>query len=384
MLESYALEDVFLDALDNISEAFVIYDKDGYLTTCNNKFRELYGYSKEQTKAGVHYRELGALDMVLDNVVVGDEFGSGEEYLKRKNEYRKKLKGSFIVQMKDGRWLKTTDRRLSKGGFVSVQSDITDLKRNEELLIQAKENAELANRAKSEFIANMSHELRTPLNAIIGFSSLLSAEVYGSHSDVRYQEYSADVGNAGSHLLTLINELLDLAKIETGDIQLDETSTDIAQITKSCQTMIAARAMERNINVSTKIIPADLSLLADPIKLKQILVNLVGNAVKFSHDGGRVEIEWLQQNGQVSLKVTDEGVGIEQEFLPHIYQPFRRSRIAQNLQCEGTGLGLTLVKRFSDAHEADLSLESKANEGTTVTIIFQAYRTEKYAEEIAS
>ncbi|OUR75665.1 hypothetical protein A9Q83_16835 [Alphaproteobacteria bacterium 46_93_T64] len=384
MLRSFEHKDVLMDALDNISEAFVIYDKSGYLVTCNEKFRELYGYSTEQTRAGVHFRELGELDMTLGNVVLGDEYGSGDEYLRRKDEYRKTLKGSFIVKMTDGRWIKTTDRRLSSGGFVSVQSDITDLKLNEQLLLQAKENAELANRAKSEFMANMSHELRTPLNAIIGFSSLLSSEVYGAHSDSRYKEYAGDVQNAGSHLLTLINELLDLAKIETGDIQLDEKQTDIVQLTQSCKTMVSARAMERNIKITTHIASSDLCLMADPIRLKQILVNLLGNAVKFSHPNGEVEVTWRMIGGQIELTVKDDGVGIEQEFLPHLYQPFRRSRIAQNLQYEGTGLGLTLVKRFSDAHDAELILKSKANEGTKVRLIFPSHRTVKFNEEIAS
>jgi len=383
MPESTAFEGILLDALDNISEAFVIYDKDGYLVTCNAKFRELYSYTEENTHPGVHFLELGKLDLEKGNIVVGDEFGSDEEYLKRKSDYRETLKGSFIVQMMDGRWIKTTDRPLTDGGFVSVQSDITEIKRNEAQLLRAKENAELANRAKSDFIANMSHELRTPLNAIIGFSSLLTSEVYGLHSDPRYKEYAADVEGAGSHLLSLINELLDLAKIESGDFHIEPQETDVAQVTGSCKTMLSARASERNIRLHTSINPPDMALMVDPIRLKQILVNLAGNAVKFSHPGGQVSIEWTYEKGRAVLTVTDEGVGIEKEFMPYLFHAFKRSRIAKNLHCEGTGLGLALVKRFSDAHNARLTVDSIANKGTTVRLAFPVERNIHQQTEIA-
>ncbi len=384
MRESLEFTDVLLDALDNISEAFVIYDKDGFLVTCNDKFRVLYGYTDAEAKPGVHFQQLGEIDVSRGNVSIGDEFGSDDEYLTRKKEYRRTLEGSFIVQLKDGRWIKTTDRRTSNGGFVSIQSDITEMKAKEMLLLQAKEHAELANRAKSDFMANMSHELRTPLNAIIGFSSLLASEVYGAHSDERYKEYAADIEGAGAHLLSLINELLDLAKIEAGTIQLNEQKTDLYQITQSCRTMVTSRASQRNVRVSTSITPSDLYIMADPIRLKQIMVNLAGNAVKFSNPGGKVEINWSCEKGQIVLEVKDDGVGIEQEFIPELFQPFKRSRIAQNLKCEGTGLGLTLVKRFCDAHGADIAVSSMANKGTTVRVVFPASKTMMAHQDIAS
>jgi len=384
MRESLEFKEILLDALDNISEAFVIYDKDGFLVTCNDKFRLLYGYTEQEVAPGTHFTTLGEIDINRGNVVVGDEYGSDEEYLQRKQDYRKSLKGSFVVKLNDGRWIKTTDRPTSNGGFVSIQSDITEMKEREALLLQAKEHAELANRAKSDFMANMSHELRTPLNAIIGFSSLLASEVYGEHTDSRYKEYSSDIEGAGAHLLSLINELLDLAKIEAGTIQLNEQTTDLYQITQSCRTMLTARASQRNIWVTSSITPQNLRLMADPIRLKQILVNLASNAVKFSNPGGKVSIDWSLEGQNIILTVKDDGVGMESEFIPHLFQPFKRSQIAQNLKCEGTGLGLTLVKRFSDAHGAEVEVQSSPNEGTSVRVEFPEYRIIHEPQVVAS
>lgn len=384
MQESLEFKDILLDALDNISEAFVIYDKDGFLVTCNDKFRKLYGYTEQEAAPGIHFRALGEIDINHGNVVIGDEYGSDEEYIQRKQDYRKSLKGSFVVKLNDGRWIKTTDRPTSNGGFVSIQSDITEMKERETLLLQAKELAELANRAKSDFMANMSHELRTPLNAIIGFSSLLASEVYGEHTDSRYKEYASDIEGAGAHLLSLINELLDLAKIEAGTIQLNEQTTDLYQITQSCRTMLTARASQRNIWVTSSITPQHLRLMADPIRLKQILVNLASNAVKFSNPGGKVSIDWSLDGQNIILSVKDDGVGMEPEFIPHLFEPFKRSQIAQNLKCEGTGLGLTLVKRFSDAHGAKVEFQSNPNEGTTVRVKFPEYRIIHTPQVVAS
>ena len=190
------------------------YDADGRLVTCNRNFRELYGYSEEEARPGVHFAELGRIDVARGQVVVGDEYGGGDDYLQRKAEYRRKLEGSFIVQLKDGRWLKTTDRRMSGGGFVSVQVDITEIKGKEEAFRKAMEEAEAATRSKSEFLANISHDLRTPLNAILGFSEMILGEVSGPFENGTYRGYLENIHKGGQLLLSIVNDILDTVRAD--------------------------------------------------------------------------------------------------------------------------------------------------------------------------
>jgi len=375
MGQQLELKGIFMDALENISDAYVIYDRDGNLVRCNKQFRALYKYTKKEASFGVHFSTLSRLDQERNTIQCRNNKTASSNYLSRKNGLYKKKNFTDIVQLNDNRWIKITDSPLNSGGVISIQSDITDLKKNEVLLKEAKQQAEVSDKAKSEFMANMSHELRTPLNAIIGFSSLLGAEIYGSHSDPRYKEYARDIEGAGEHLLNLINEILDLAKIENGSVTLDEQNVNIMELCKSSKTMVDTRAKERNIKVDIIVTPQDLTLSADPIRLKQILVNLMSNAIKFSHSNSRVSVTWKIENGKVSLSVQDSGVGIEQEFLPHLYEPFQRSKLARDRNSEGTGLGLTLVKRFSDAHDAKLIAASKLGVGTTFEVEFPKFRT---------
>ncbi|MBL4741134.1 MAG: PAS-domain containing protein [Sneathiella sp.] len=369
------LEDIFLDALENIPEAYVIYDKNGKLVRCNDKFRALYNYTKKEASFGVHFSTLNGLDLERGTIKFQDGETATTRFLPVKNGRFQKKSSPTIFQLSDDRWIKITDSALNSGGVISIQSDVTELKKNEILLKEAKQQAEISDRAKSEFMANMSHELRTPLNAIIGFSSLLGSEIYGPHSNPRYKEYAHDIEGAGEHLLSLINEILDLAKIETGSMSLNERKVNIRQLCKSCKTMVDTRASERNIKIDINISPPSLSLYADPIRLKQILVNLVSNAVKFSQKDSRVSITWKIEKEKVSLIVQDSGIGIEQEFLPHLYEPFQRSKLSKDIKSEGTGLGLTLVKRFSDAHDAKLIVTSKPGKGTIFKVEFPKFRS---------
>jgi len=266
----------------------------------------------------------------------------------------------------------------ASGRVVSVKGstvDVSKLKRAEEGLRRAKEEAEYANRAKSEFLANMSHELRTPLNAVIGFGSLLSQQVYGTHSDDRYREYAEDICASGQHLLDLINDILDVARIEAGSMDLEEYELDLAGINATCLKLVGGRATKANLTINTHVEPEDLRLYGDGRRIKQIVINLLSNSVKFTPAGGSILVRWRLDGERTVLDVVDTGVGIDEKVLPRLFEPFSRGEDSLTREHEGTGLGLSLVRKLTLLHEGEVSVKSKPGAGTTVSVTFPARRT---------
>ncbi len=234
------------------------------------------------------------------------------------------------------------------------------------LLVEAKAKAEIANRTKTEFLANMSHELRTPLNAIMGFSELLKGQMLGPVGNPTYVEYARDIHQSASHLLQIINDILDLSKVEAGKIELDERAVDLHALVTASLRLIGERAGEAGVQVSNEV-PADLPrLFADERLLKQILVNLLSNSVKFTPSGGTVKVQaWREPNGVMALAVADTGIGIAADDLPKVMEPFRQADAALSRKYEGTGLGLPLVKSFIELHRGVFELKSQVGAGTT-------------------
>jgi two-component system cell cycle sensor histidine kinase PleC len=362
---------IFAEALEAVSEAIVIYDADGRLVTCNRNFRELYGYSEEEARPGVHFAELGKIDVARGQVVVGDEYGGGDAYLQRKAEYRRNLEGSFIVQLKDGRWLKTTDRPMSGGGFVSVQVDVTEIKHREEVFRNAMEQAEAAARSKSEFLANISHDLRTPLNAILGFSEMILGEVSGPFENETYRGYLENIHKGGELLLSIVNDILDTAKLDSGKYSLRPERFDPIELAEEVVATFTPISLEKDLRISVTAPPDGIpTIVTDQRALVQIMNNLVSNACKHTDSGGSIDLRWrLSEDQHLEFSVTDNGVGMPAELVAKIGEPFLADGSATALRGErGTGLGFYICTKLIELLGGTLSVDSTPGKGTTVAL----------------
>ncbi|MBL8586155.1 MAG: HAMP domain-containing histidine kinase, partial [Bradyrhizobiaceae bacterium] len=245
----------------------------------------------------------------------------------------------------------------------------------------ARQRAEAANIAKSRFLAQMSHELRTPLNAILGFSEIMKNEVLGRHTIPVYREYAADIHNSGVHLLGLINEILDLSRIEAGRYELSETMLGLAQTMEECHRLLKLRARKRGIIVFEFFEPNMPKLWADERGVRQVCLNLLSNAIKFTPQGGKIwlKVGWTNAGGQY-LSVRDTGPGIPEEEIPIVLDPFGQGSNAIKSAEQGAGLGLPIVKSIVDLHGGTFRLNSTVGEGTEVIVTFPPERVIPAAE----
>jgi signal transduction histidine kinase len=234
---------------------------------------------------------------------------------------------------------------------------------------EALEESMRANRSKSEFLATMSHELRTPLNAIIGFSDIIRRELFGPKGIERYPDYANDIHESGSHLLAIINDILDLAKAESGKLELNEMDVDAAEILESCVRMCHGRAEAGKVELVFLGGQNEVRVLADPRFLQQIVVNLLSNAIKFTPEGGRVRLDVSETPEKgVSFAIADTGIGIAPENIQRVLRPFEQVETSLSRRHGGTGLGLPYAKRLTDLHGGELLIESELERGTTVTV----------------
>ncbi len=260
-------------------------------------------------------------------------------------------------------------------GYRGTAEDMTALRQREEALIMAKESAELANRSKTEVLTNMSHELRTPLTAVIGFSEVMERELFGPLGSLRYQDYATDIKESAQHLLALINDILDVAKIEAGAHELCEEEIDLGETVRAVERLVSERANRAGLTLAVATAEKLPQIKADGRKLKQALLNLMSNAIKFTPEGGRVGLHVRQDtDGSFIIEVSDTGIGIAPEDIPRVFAPFEQvdSRISR--QFEGTGLGLPLSDGFVRLHGGRLTLESTVGEGTRAIIRLPAER----------
>jgi len=269
----------------------------------------------------------------------------------------------------DGRWLRLSRSGTADSGFVIIASDITALKEREAALKEAKDEAEAANRAKSEFLANMSHELRTPLNAVIGFSEIIAGEMLGPVGQPKYKNFAADVVKSGRHLLELINDILDTAKLEAGKTTIHLEPTSIFNIVDDSIRMIRDQATAGEVELTSSFEEGVPLIDADATRLRQIVLNLLSNAVKFTPAGGKIAVTVRHGAEKVFIAVSDTGIGMDALDIPKALEPFGQvdSSIARKYQ--GTGLGLPLSKLLTELHGGHLSIESERGRGTTVTVV---------------
>lgn len=247
--------------------------------------------------------------------------------------------------------------------------DISLRKAQEDELTRARDEAESASRAKTQFLANMSHELRTPLNAVIGFSEILNRELFGALGEQRYRDYARMIHESGEHLLHVVNDILDMSKIEAGKLKLVKEPFDVTSLIASCTEVMRHAADAKRLSLVTDVEPVMLELVADKRACKQMLLNVISNAIKFTDPGGSVRVTAREENGMVELIVADNGIGIAEQDLPKLGNPFVQADNAYNRSHDGAGLGLSVVKGLARLHGGRLEIASKLGQGTTTTIL---------------
>ncbi|WP_374377265.1 sensor histidine kinase [Dongia sp.] len=358
--------------LNSVDAAITVYDPAGRLLRANKGAERLSGFTAAELLQPQTWRHIlpeNEFDRV-DAIVSGrraDEYPIiNENHWVAKSGERRLLRWSNVA-------LKDTRGRISL--LVCIGFDITAQRQFEADLIMAKNEAELANRAKSEFLANMSHELRTPLNAILGFSEIIRDQRLTDDLST-FRRYATDIHDSGQLLLQLINDILDMAKLESGRIDLEEREIDLPAIISIAHRLVERKAIDGHVDIVVDVAPNLPPLLGGERALKQITLNLLSNAVKFTPAGGRATVSAkLNDSGGIEISVSDTGIGIPEASLEKLFQPFYQVDAKISRRYGGTGLGLAITKKLVDAHGAQIAVTSAPDKGTRVTVSFPPSRT---------
>ncbi|WP_332658585.1 PAS domain-containing sensor histidine kinase [Brevundimonas sp.] len=385
--QAQAAESRLRDGIESVSDAFVLFDKHGRLILSNQAFQDAFGFEEGVVRRGAYKQDLNriaALAITSDQPAAGGRAGARE------------------IELNDGRWLQLVERFTSDGGSVVTAADITAIKRKEAERQRATERlhvtiteledreerlsllarkyevamtrAEAANQAKSEFLANMSHELRTPLNAINGFSEIMAGEMFGPLGDARYKGYAADILKSGQHLLSLINDILDMAKIEAGKLTLHYEKVSLKEVVEDATRLMRGKIQEAGLNLLVDA-PEMPEIDADYRGLKQVVLNLISNAVKFTPEGGDIVVALSREDDdRVRVAVTDTGIGIAEKDLDRLARPFEQVEGQHSKTTQGTGLGLALTKSLIELHGGELTIASEPGRGTTVGFVLPIQR----------
>lgn len=350
--------------MEQSRDGIVILDSDGSVFEANPRFAEMIGYTLEEVHKlhvwdwDAHYTR----EQVTEMFKRADNKGILHETLHRRKD------GTLIDVEINASAAIFGDRKLS---FCACR-DITERKRSEEEILNAKLVAETANKSKDEFLATISHELRTPLNSIIGFSDVLLEEIFGSLNN-KQTMYISNISKSGKHLLSLINDILDLSKIQAGEMELNYEEFDVSNAIAEVKTTTEPLAAKKCISMDIKIDPQLVAICADETRFRQILYNLTSNAIKFTPEKGNVTIETYRFGDMIQVSVKDTGIGMSTEDMNQLFRPFRQLNPYLTREFEGTGLGLVLVKKFIEMHGGKIRVESKIGEGSIFSFVIPPY-----------
>jgi signal transduction histidine kinase len=352
--------------LENIGEGLSVFDRQGRLIAWNFRFFELLDLPADLAVGAT-------LQDILTHQAVRGDFGGDDpetEVARRLDLFYRDVPTTKERVMPPGRTLQIRRRAMPNGAVISIYSDVTELKASERRLIEARSQAETANRAKGDFLANMSHELRTPLNAIIGFSEVISNELFGPIANEKYLEYIKDINTSSLHLLSIINDVLDMSKIEAGKVELSKEIVQIQNVIGEVMRMVHERARARDIELTAQLSEQNVEIWADERSMKQIFLNLLSNAIKFSKDGGQIYVRVVTDQPEVAvLEIEDHGIGMSDEEQERALQPFGQAKPVTTRNYGGTGLGLPITKGLVEAHGGTLTIDSRTGYGTVVQIV---------------
>src|SRR6266851_76535 len=359
--QKHSAQTRLVDALETAKEGMVLLDRDDRTVIANSQFARFFPALAPDLVPGAPFPAV--FEALAAQDPPSGAATSGEQY------WHQSTGSDGEIAYRDGRWLRVSRTSTREGGWFFLFTDVTEMKEYEETLRLAKEKAEVASEAQRRFFANMSHELRTPLNAIIGFSEIMTGELYGPLGDSRYHQYAQDIMQSGGHLLSIINSVLDLAKTQSETLTIQAEPVPLREVLSECGSMVREQCARARLALTIGGDPAEIVVMGDFGRLRQIFLNLLSNAIKFSPEGGSITVDIAQRNGFVTVSVADTGIGMRPEDIPIALAPFGQidSRLARRY--EGTGLGLPLAKAFIEAHQGRLEIESAIGQGTAVIVI---------------
>ncbi|HEY0122186.1 MAG TPA: ATP-binding protein, partial [Rhizobium sp.] len=357
--------------LETATDGVVIIGQEGDIRSMNRSASALFNFDDQETRGKpfvmlfAHESQKAVLDYLsgLSGHGVASVLNDGREVMGRE------ASGGFVPLFM------TMGRLNSSNGYCAVIRDITQWKRTEEELRNAKRAAETANAHKTDFLARVSHEIRTPLNAIIGFSDMMAGERFGPIGHSRYIEYATDIGRSGRHVLDIVNDLLDISKIEAGEMDLEFASVGLNEAIAEAVSLVQPQANSQRVIIRTALSQAVPNVVADLRSIKQIALNILSNAIRFTPSGGQIVVSTSYEgNGSVVMRIRDTGVGMTRSELEQAMKPFRQVSTNSRKRGDGTGLGLPLTKAMVDANRATFSINSSPNEGTLVEVTFPSPR----------